>query len=106
MLTLYLQDVHAEKLHVDLPTFLKDRSLSVDIARYGPIVVINVNGFNRVAVSNAVAEDGVIHVMDQVIIPPKKLDNGEFEDTERELTVEELKDRLEPYVGEDFKTDL
>ena len=68
---------------------------------------MNVNGFNRVAVTDVVAEDGVIHVMRQVIIPPKKLAGGEFEYWDgEELTVEDLTERLDPYVNEDFKGDL
>ena len=69
---------------------------------------MNVNGFNRVAVQNVVAEDGVIHVMTSVIIPPKKLadlEELEYWDGE-EITVEELTERLDPFVGEDPKADL
>jgi len=97
----------AGKIHVDLPTLLKDRSLSIDIGRYGPVIVINVNGFNRVAASDVVAEDGVIHVMSSVIVPPKKLANNEYEQwTGGEISEEELIERLEPYVNHAFKLDL
>lgn len=102
------EDASKGKIHVDLPTALEDRSLAVDIARYGPIIIMKINGFNRVAVQNVVAEDGVIHVMTQVIIPPKKAadsEEGEYWDGE-ELSVEDLKERLEPYVANDPKADL
>lgn len=103
--------VHDEskgKVHVDLPTALEGKSLSIDIARYGPFLVVNVNGFNRVAVTNVVADDGVIHVMRNVIIPPKKLaDSEELEHWNgEEISVDELTERLQPYVKEDWKTDL
>lgn len=103
-----VDDASKGKVHVDLPTALEGKSLSIDIARYGPFLVVNVNGFNRVAVTNVVADDGVIHVMRNVIIPPKKLaDSEELEYWDgEEISVEELTERLEPYVGEDWKTDL
>jgi uncharacterized surface protein with fasciclin (FAS1) repeats len=59
--------------HFDLPTALKDRSLAVDVARYGPFISIQINGFTRVTVHDGVAKDGVIQVIGNVLIPPKKL---------------------------------
>ena len=57
-----------------------------------------VNAFARVSVQDIVAEDGVIQVMGDVLIPPKKL-SGEAEYWEGgEMSVDELKERLEPYV--------
>lgn len=87
--------------HIDLPTLLKDRTLAVDIARYGGLINIKVNAFARVAVQDGVAKDGVIHVMDDVIVPPKKIGDGQeaqYWDGETEMSVEELKGRLEAYV--------
>lgn len=86
--------------HVDLPTLLEDRSLSVDIARYGGFISIKINGFGRVTVQDGVAEDGVIQVVSDVLIPPKKLPGGPgVEWTGEELEVEDLMERLEPYVA-------
>lgn len=90
-------------IHVDLPTLLEDRSLSIDIARYGGLIDIKINGYNRVAVQDVVAEDGVIHVMTNVIIPPKKLGGEEAYWQGGEISVEDLKERLEPFVA---KSDL
>lgn len=89
--------------HVDLPTLLKDKHLSIDIARYGRLIEIKINGFARVDVSDGVAEDGVIHVVGNVLIPPKKLGEGKLEvwDGKTEMTEEELIDRLEPYINND-----
>ncbi|KAK3713780.1 hypothetical protein LTR37_008266 [Vermiconidia calcicola] len=89
--------------HVDLPTLLKDRSLSVDIARYGGFISIKVNAFANVAVQDAVTKDGVIQVMTDVIVPPKKLGNDLHYWTGEEMSVEDLKERLEPFVA---KSDL
>ena len=86
--------------HIDLPTMLENRKLAVDIARYGGLIQIKVNAFARVSVQDGIAEDGVIHIMDDVIVPPKKVGDDEavFWDGETEMSVEELKERLEPFV--------
>lgn len=85
--------------HYDLPTVLEDKFLAVDVARYGPFVSIRINGFSRVTVNDGVASDGVIQVVSDVLIPPKNAASGEqvFWQGE-ELTVEDLKERLAPFV--------
>lgn len=88
--------------HVDLPTLLDDRALSVDIARYGPFITIKINGFSRVVVQDGVAKDGVIQVVGDVLIPPKKL--GEDETTYwmgEEMSIDEFKERLKPLIKDD-----
>lgn len=85
--------------HVDLPTLLEDRSLSIDIARYGGFISIKVNGFGRVTVKDGIAQDGVIQVVSDVLIPPKKVGGPGAQWTGEELEVEDLMDRLEPYVA-------
>ncbi|KAF2083263.1 FAS1 domain-containing protein [Saccharata proteae CBS 121410] len=85
--------------HVDLPTLLDDRSLSVDVAKYGPFISIKINGFSRVVVQDGIAKDGVIQVVGNVLVPPKKLSMRE-EVTMwmgEEMSVEEFKERLEPF---------
>ncbi|KZF20894.1 FAS1 domain-containing protein [Xylona heveae TC161] len=87
--------------HVDLPTLLEERSLSIDIGRFGRLITIKINGFSNVAVQNGIARDGVIHVVSSVIIPPKKLSGGKVAEWQgEELTEDDLKERLEPYVDE------
>lgn len=55
-------------------------------------------------------KEGVIHLVSSVIIPPKKRDSDsqvvesdlyEKEEEEGEMTVEELIERLQPYVEEE-----
>ncbi|KAJ8610656.1 hypothetical protein MRB53_038435 [Persea americana] len=87
--------------HFDLPTLLGDRSLSIDIARYGRLFEIKINGFYRVAVSDGVARDGVLHVMSSVIIPPKTPGGFVGEDDAEDISVEDLKERLAPFVEAD-----
>ncbi|KAI9670885.1 MAG: hypothetical protein M1817_003770 [Caeruleum heppii] len=82
--------------HIDLPTLLEDRALSVDVFRYGGFISIKINGFTTVTVQDGIAKDGVIHVISDVLVPPKKLGGEAW--TGEELTVEELKERLEPYI--------
>lgn len=95
-----VEDVPKGVYHVDLPTMLEDRSLGVDIARYGRLIEIKINGFSRVVFSDVVAYDGVLHSVDNVLIPPKKLASGELLqwDGKTELTEEDLVERLEPFV--------
>lgn len=86
--------------HIDLPTGLKEKSLSVDIARYGRLITIKINGFSRVAVSDGIAYDGVLHVLNNVLIPPKT--PGGHGVADESMDVEELKARLAPLVDEDI----
>ena len=92
------------RFHVDLETGLKGKSLSVDVARFGRLVDIRINGFNHVSIKDGIAKDGVIQVVPAVLIPPKT--PGVFEESSDEFTVEELKERLEPHVEEDYNMEL
>jgi uncharacterized surface protein with fasciclin (FAS1) repeats len=91
-------DIPRGRFHIDLPTLLEDRSLSVDVARFGGFITIKINAFTTVAVQDVIAQDGVIHILRSVLIPPKKI-GGASEEMDGELTVEELKERLEPFVS-------
>jgi len=92
------------RFHVDLETGLRGKSLSIDVARFGRLVDIRINGFNHVSVMDGIAADGVIQVVSDVLIPPKT--PGVFEASTDELTVEDLKERLEPYVEDDYNLEL
>jgi uncharacterized surface protein with fasciclin (FAS1) repeats len=89
--------------HFDLPTLLGDNSLAVDVTRYGPFISIKLNGFVKVVVQDGLAKDGVIQVVSNVLIPPRK-SHGSAEaqhwDGETEMSVEEFKERLSPFVKE------
>jgi uncharacterized surface protein with fasciclin (FAS1) repeats len=90
--------------HYDLATALSGKYLAVDVARYGPFVTIRINGFSRVTIHDGVASDGVIQVVSDVLIPPKNAASGEqaFWKGE-EMTVEDLKERLQPFVDENIE---
>ena len=81
--------------HVDLATLLKDKSLSVDIARFGGLISMKINGFSNVAVQDGIAKDGVVHVVSSIIIPPKN-PGGMAEEVVGEMDLEEFKERLLP----------
>jgi uncharacterized surface protein with fasciclin (FAS1) repeats len=84
--------------HIDLPTLLDEKSLSIDIARYGGLISIKINGFSSVSVQDGIARDGVLHVLSSILIPPKT--PGGVAWAGEELSVEEFKDRFDPYVEE------
>jgi len=87
--------------HVDLTTLLHDLPLSVDIRRWHGWVTILVNGFTRVLIRDGIAADGVIHVIDRVLVPPCK-HGGHGENMHGgEVSVELLKSRLEPYIEDE-----
>ncbi|KAH7037298.1 FAS1 domain-containing protein [Microdochium trichocladiopsis] len=88
--------------HVDLPTLLGDRRLSIDIARWYGLIEIKINGFTRVAVQDGVAKDGVIHALQTVLIPPHEQKG--FYPADTEISVEDLVEYLGPYVVEDDET--
>lgn len=78
--------------------------MSVNIFRYGRLIEIKINGFSRVDISDGVASNGVIHVISDVLIPPKELNGAQEEQGDEEMTLEEFKERLEPYVVEEEKS--
>ncbi|KAL8696642.1 MAG: hypothetical protein Q9201_007561 [Fulgogasparrea decipioides] len=91
-------DIPKGIFHIDLPTLLEDKSLAVDVYRYGRYIRIRVNAFSTVTIEDGIAADGVIQVISDVLIPPKRIDRMELHWQGEELSVEELKERLEPYV--------
>jgi uncharacterized surface protein with fasciclin (FAS1) repeats len=89
--------------HFDMPTVLNDKYLAVDVTRYGPFVSIRINGFSRVTVHDGVASDGVIQVVSDVLVPPKNADGEQVQWQGEEMSVEEFKQRLEPFVDENLE---
>ncbi|MCJ1462942.1 hypothetical protein MMC07_001546 [Pseudocyphellaria aurata] len=84
--------------HVDLHTALKEKSLSIDIFRFGRIISIKINGFSQVTIEDGIAKDGVIQVLGNVLIPPKQIAGVEQQWQGEEMSVEDLMERLEPLV--------
>ena len=91
------EDRAAGYWHVDLPSLLGGKALSVDVKEWRGWVSIVVNGFAKVVVRDGVADDGVVQVLERVLVPPHG--GGKGDDYEGgEISVEELKKRLEPYL--------
>jgi hypothetical protein len=97
------EDIPKGYFHVDLPTLLGEKSLSIDVARYGRFITIKINGFSNVAIQDGVARDGVIHVVSNVLIPPKT-PGGKQEEIEEdvEMDLEDFKGRLIPYFEDEL----
>ncbi|KAI1631277.1 Fasciclin domain-containing protein [Biscogniauxia mediterranea] len=90
-----------KRYHVDLATLLGGRPLGVDIVeRWLAPASFVVNGRVGVALRDGVAADGVVHVVNSVLVPPRKPGRGydEEEEEQGEISVEELVERLAPYV--------
>lgn len=89
--------------HFDLITLLHDTHVSVDIAEWYGFQIVKVNGFANVRVRDGIAKNGVIHVIDKVLIPPHKHHGKEDavdENATDNITVPELIERLGPYVDD------
>lgn len=80
--------------------------MSIDVARYGRIISIKINGFATVTVEDGIAMDGVVHMVSNVLIPPKQLGGVEQQYEGEDLTVEDLKDRLNPYLDHDSEDEI
>lgn len=88
-----------EREHYVLPTLLHDTHISVDIARFSALLTYRVNGFAHASVTDAVAKNGVIQVVDKVLFPPcKHQKQGEGSDQTVNVDVEHLIETLEPYL--------
>ncbi|KAI1744463.1 FAS1 domain-containing protein [Xylaria scruposa] len=87
--------------HIDLPTLLEDKSLSIDIARWRRFINIRINGYQNVAIQDGTCLDGVVHVLNSVLIPPREQKGEVGEESHEEggeISVDELVERLQPYV--------
>ena len=106
-----IEDENADYRHVDLPSLLDEKPISVDIRHFKGFTSMVVNGFTRVSVKDGVAYDGVIQVVDKVLIPPHKHQDGDHEggsldeDYAVPIDIDALRVRLEPYLDADDSED-
>ncbi|KAI8961796.1 FAS1 domain-containing protein [Daldinia sp. FL1419] len=95
----------AKHYHLDLPTLLDDAHLAVDITRWLGFINVKVNGRVDVAIQDGLARNGVLQVVDHILIPPHK-HKGEWNgEVEGEISVEELVERLDPLIKDEEKKD-
>jgi uncharacterized surface protein with fasciclin (FAS1) repeats len=101
-----------------LPTLLANHSMPVVIFRKGPFAFIKVNRYGRVIIKDGLASDGVIQVVNRVLIPPHKhrggkkppmaeeefMKQGGEDEFPVDMSVEEFKERMEPYLPVEEKT--
>ncbi|KAJ5036165.1 hypothetical protein NUH16_004033 [Penicillium rubens] len=92
--------VEEDYANVRLVTLLKERDLAVDVKKRFGEVDMRVNGFGRVERLDLLARDGAMHVLDQVLVPPRKIQDKEEGEDEEELMIEELVERLDGCVYE------
>lgn len=91
-------DAHGIKReHFDLKTLLGDVNVGVDIASLGGFRSMRVNGFSHVTIQDGIGKNGVIQVVDHVLIPPKKYRDA-YDSTFGDVEIEDLKERLGPYL--------
>jgi uncharacterized surface protein with fasciclin (FAS1) repeats len=84
--------------HFDLTSLLHGAHIGVDIASWAGFREYRVNGFTRVSVQDVVGKNGVIQVVNRVLIPPKKHGDADETDFGYEISVDELVDRLDDYL--------
>lgn len=84
--------------HRELQTLLDGAPMGVDTAKFLGLIFIRVNGFIDVAVHDGVAKNGVIHLVDQLPLPPRKRNTKGLLDAGDDISLEELKERLDDYL--------
>lgn len=121
----YTADGHVRDLgrtghtHLVLPTLLghntkndhkEPANIAVDVMRFGAVTSIKLNNAQRVAFTDALAGDGVVHILDHILIPPPPPSKDtsarlggdlDVDVLGSDLTVEDLKARLDPWVVHD-----
>ena len=82
-----------------LSTMIPGLNLSIDVARHGGLITMRVNESATVTIQDQIASDGVVHVVDSVLIPPRKLDvKGDNNESLKAFRVADLKARMVDYL--------
>lgn len=91
-------DVGRGHYHLDVPTLLGEKNIAIDVARWGGIIRVKLNGYIPIKLQDAIAKNGVVHLPSSVLIPPHQHDKKNSEDFGEDISVEELMERLGDYV--------
>lgn len=81
---------------------LVGKSLGVDIARFGRLINVRINGYTDVAIQDGIARDGVLQIPRHVLIPPRAPGELEVEPEAEagDMTVEDFMGRFGDLVEE------
>ncbi|KAJ2902104.1 uncharacterized protein MKZ38_001013 [Zalerion maritima] len=93
-----------DKEHIELETLLDGEGMGVDVFKWhGLIAGMRVNKRVGVKVQDVIAKNGVVQVVDHVPVPPHKHKKEQQQelDFEGDISVEELEERLWPYVEDE-----
>ncbi|PMD41771.1 FAS1 domain-containing protein [Hyaloscypha variabilis F] len=80
-----------------LPTQMQGRKMSVDISRHGGIIAMRVNGSIPVTAQDGLANNGVVHIVADVLIPPQEPGSVAVEQEDGVAT--DLKDFISRFEG-------
>jgi len=94
------------RFHIDLPTLLGDKSLAIDVARWGGFISMKINGRSSISTQDGIAKDGVIHVVSSILFPPKTVGGKAVHWEGEEMSVDELRERLGEWVEEERNEEL
>ena len=81
-----------------LTSLLDDKQVTVDITRFAGFASMRVNGFVKASVADAIAHNGVLHVVNRVLVPPHPHHKASLLDEVGDFDVEDLMERLGDYV--------
>lgn len=93
-------DVGRGHYHLDVPTLLEEKNLAIDISRFAGFIRVKLNGYIPITVQDAIAKNGVVHLPGRVLIPPHKHDKRNSEEAGKDISVEELMERLADHIEE------
>ncbi|MCJ1405482.1 hypothetical protein MMC11_008710 [Xylographa trunciseda] len=80
-----------------LSTMLFGQDISVDVARYGGLITMRVNDSATVTTQDRIACNGVVHEIDNVLVPPSTPGATKVESVE-EFQVRDFKARMADYL--------
>ncbi|VUC28467.1 unnamed protein product [Clonostachys rosea] len=82
--------------HYDLATLLPGANIGVDIKTILGFKIFLINGFTKAKIEDVVGKNGVIQVVNKVLIPPRNKQHRE--DVGGEIELEDLMERLDAYI--------
>ncbi|KAH7123015.1 FAS1 domain-containing protein [Dactylonectria macrodidyma] len=86
--------------HLELHPLLEKKSLGVDVYNWKGWTSIVLNGIVKVEFQDGIGKNGVIQVVKDVPLPPRRPGREEIDAWNGEIEVEDLKERLSDYVEE------